>query len=344
MRDGWLPFGLVLLVGAAAPLACGQAFQLSGATGGGSSTATTGAGGAGGNTSATSTSGGASSGSVGSSTSTGMILGGPCALDAECKTVNDTLCGAGRCLQGKCVFKVLQNDGNSFSQIYGDCHVAKCSLAQLQNDKNNNDVYDDGNECTDDICTDGMPSNGPSAGNSCGANGVCNSLGACVQCTANDTTKCVGSKPHCVNGYCSAESCLNGVLDGTETDKDCGGPDCEPCGPGLHCNGAPDCSSDVCALPAPNAPDKLCLIAICSDGVKNGAETDIDCGGPGSGCPDTSRCVAGKHCSRPGDCNSGVCQAGVCKAPSCTDGVKNGTEKGVDCGALGCLVAKCPGG
>jgi hypothetical protein len=44
-------------------------------------------------------------------------------------------------------------------------------------------------------------------------------------------------------------SCFNGIQDGTETDVDCGGPDCGPC-------------------------------ATCDDGIKNGQETGIDCGGP----------------------------------------------------------------
>ena len=33
------------------------------------------------------------------------------------------------------------------------------------------------------------------------------------------------------------------------------------------------------------------------------------------------------------DCISGVCWAGKCQAPTCTDGVQNGEEGGVDCGA-----------
>jgi len=67
----------------------------------------------------------------------------------------------------------------------------------------------------------------------------------------------------------------------------------------------------------------------CSDGIKNGSETDVDCGG--STCP---KCANGKLCSAGGDCTSGFCSpTGVCAAaPSCTDGVQNGNETGVDCG------------
>ncbi len=51
----------------------------------------------------------------------------------------------------------------------------------------------------------------------------------------------------------------------------------------------------------------------CTDGVQNGNETDIDCGGP--------------------DCPA---------CPTCNDGVQNGNETGVDCGGPDC--APCGGG
>ena len=51
----------------------------------------------------------------------------------------------------------------------------------------------------------------------------------------------------------------------------------------------------------------------CSDGVQNGDETDIDCGGS---CPP---CGSGSSCSIPWDCESGVCAGNVCHAPTCSD-------------------------
>jgi hypothetical protein len=65
----------------------------------------------------------------------------------------------------------------------------------------------------------------------------------------------------------------------------------------------------------------------CSDGVKNGGESDIDCGG---GCP---ACDDGAGCATTDDCASGVCgQSRTCSAPTCSDGVTNGAEIGIDCG------------
>ena len=44
----------------------------------------------------------------------------------------------------------------------------------------------------------------------------------------------------------------------------------------------------------------------CSDGIKNGNETDIDCGGS---CP---RCITGYRCTTRNDCASGYCSGGTC--------------------------------
>ena len=75
----------------------------------------------------------------------------------------------------------------------------------------------------------------------------------------------------------------------------------------------------------------MCQAPTCSDNVKNGTETDIDCGG--SAC---KACVAGKGCAKGADCASGVCSWGKCAASSCTDKVKNGAETDVDCGGGTC--------
>jgi hypothetical protein len=73
----------------------------------------------------------------------------------------------------------------------------------------------------------------------------------------------------------------------------------------------------------------------CNDTVKNGGESDVDCGGTSS----CVRCGTNKTCTLAADCLSGVCTGGLCQAPTCTDLVKNGTETDVDCG--GSCTTKC---
>src|SRR5690606_30508793 len=104
------------------------------------------------------------------------------------------------------------------------------------------------------------------------------------------------------------------------------------------CTEGADCGSGVCG------DDGLCTGGACADGVHNGDETDVDCGGScDANCPDGGACQYGS------DCASNVCDAEdlVCLPPTCTDGAPNGDETDVDCGGscevdclsgLGCLA------
>jgi hypothetical protein len=52
----------------------------------------------------------------------------------------------------------------------------------------------------------------------------------------------------------------------------------------------------------------------CSDGVRNGKESDVDCGGD----TECARCPASSHCSIPSDCASGQCiLCPLCTVPLC---------------------------
>ena len=117
-------------------------------------------------------------------------------------------------------------------------------------------------------------------------------------------------------------NCADGLRNGDETDVDCGGPEasCGRCDAGEHCAAATDCASGVCTAGVCQAPS-------CTDTVKNGAETDVDCGGG-----TCAGCTQGEDCNIGSDCAGGVCNANVCQPESCTDTVKNGDETDVDCG------------
>ena len=64
----------------------------------------------------------------------------------------------------------------------------------------------------------------------------------------------------------------------------------------------------------------------CIDGVQNGDETDVDCGGSCNGCE------VDQTCAVDADCASLSCEATVCVAASCEDSKQNGSETDVDCG------------
>jgi len=90
---------------------------------------------------------------------------------------------------------------------------------------------------------------------------------------------------------------------------------------------APAMDAPTDAVPVSDAPFDA---AECSDGVKDGTETDKDCGGLCPPCQDSLRCA------QPTDCKSEVCTNFVCQVPSCTDGVPNGNETDADCGGPNC--------
>lgn len=328
MRSAWLSVGLVLLGAAGVPLACGEVFQSAGGTtsssGGG---ATTGMGGAGGGMMSSTDSASASS----SSATGGMI----CTTAKDCPGVT-TLCGQVTCTNGVCGLQKLQDDGPSFSQLYGDCHVDGCKNGQLITKVDDDDTYSDGNDCTIEDCDNGTPSTNVQVNSPCGSADHCSAAGACVACLKN--SDCAVLTQTCQGNRCVPLTCTDMLKGLSETDVDCGGP-CAPCEDSKFCGDPVDCKSKVCDYPSIGAPAKKCLLAVCTDGFENGQETDIDCGGPE--CP-TSKCQDGKGCTVAGDCKSGVCKEGLCKASTCIDGMKNGTETGIDCGS-NCPNA-CPGG
>ncbi len=76
----------------------------------------------------------------------------------------------------------------------------------------------------------------------------------------------------------------------------------------------------------------------CTDGVQNGDETGVDCGG--SACPPCATCTDGiQNGDETGvDCGGSACPP----CATCTDGIQNGDETGVDCGGSAC--PPCPVG
>ncbi|MBW3022547.1 hypothetical protein KY308_00395 [Candidatus Woesearchaeota archaeon] len=121
-------------------------------------------------------------------------------------------------------------------------------------------------------------------GEACMANSDCSSL-YCDQATST----------------CSEPSCDDAILNGYESDIDCGGLFCAKCDVDQKCSGNSDCVTGYCTF------DKVCAVPTCDDSVKNGNETDVDCGG--NAC---SRCSLGKGCLVDSDCLSNDCFSYEC--------------------------------
>lgn len=123
-----------------------------------------------------------------------------------------------------------------------------------------------------------------------------------VACTWESAGACTGE------GVCSpgavrttSTGCGLGEARVLECDSACAFTiEAQPCT--QTCTAPADCASRVCV-------DGFCRPPTCTDGIANGLESDVDCGGS-SPCP---RCLDGHLCPNgPSDCASALCVRGRC--------------------------------
>ncbi len=306
----------------------------------------------------------------------------------------------------------IQNGDETGIDCGGSCPNACATCTDGVQNGNETGVDCGGPDCAAcPTCTDGIQ-NGDETGIDCG--GSCPNT--CATCSdgiqnGNETGVDCGG-PACV----ACATCTDGIQNGNETGIDCGGPDCAPCNGGCsgtevtvsitldnypgettwnlkNANGvvivsggpygsAGSTISIVECLPNgcydftinDSYGDGICCaygqgsytvsstgtthasggqfgssevknfcigggpIPTCTDGVQNGNETGIDCGGPD--CPACPTCTDGiQNGNETGvDCGGPACAA----CATCSDGIQNGNETGVDCGGPDC--APCGGG
>lgn len=185
-------------------------------------------------------------------------------------------CTEDRCTDERCEHVELDGPAPNDVQIEGDCQVAVCRQGALVQDPDE-DPFEDGVTCTEDVCTAGVPSNPPVAGGIACETGVCDGTGTCSECFSN--------------AECTAPNT-------------CGGG-----GVAFTCG----CTPDTCLtleLSCGNAPNGCGGALDCDTQATDGNETDVDCGGPTTKC--ARRCGDSEACSVPSDCASGVCTGNAC--------------------------------
>lgn len=159
--------------------------------------------------------------------------------------------------------------------------------------------------CENMVCGDadrpaGLPCN-DDGGN------VCDGMGSCVECVVDmDCEAITDGACDTMTNTCLPAGCMDGLVNGMETDVDCGGPMCNPCMNTMDCMLASDCQSNLC--------NSMMLCEACTLDTDCLATEFCDAGGV---C--TPKGILGDACGDDDECTSGFCPGddGVCCDTTC---------------------------
>jgi hypothetical protein len=231
-------------------------------------------------------------------------------VDDECQT---RTCVAGVCAQ---TFTPLDTPLNASQQIAGDCEVDVCDGAGVvKTNIDNLDVPVDGNDCTKDVCTNGVPSNpNEDVNTACGAGGVlvCDANGVCVGC--NSDAQC-DADTACRDWTCNSTVCeFADAAKGTTSGIPQIPNDCQR----TQCNGFGQQETVVDDGDLPADDGIQCTFAQCNGGVGSHVNHLINtvCTQNGRFCDGGGTCVdcnKGSQCSGAGDCERDPCKANQCQ-------------------------------
>jgi hypothetical protein len=238
-----------------------------------------------------------------------------CLADADCGAPSE--CAVPKCVKGVCEAGALPANTPLSTQTPGDCIRRVCDgTGKTVDEPDDADVPNDGNDCTDDLCTAGVPSNPTAAtGTTCGngASMTCDGNGACNGCTI--ASDCSG-----VDDACRTRTCVAGVC----------GVAKQPPGTKLPSDAQTlgDCKAKACTdlglvgdVPENDPPaddGNPCTVSACVDGAPAHppAPQSTACAvGGGNVCDGSGSCVA---CNAALDCDLAV---GACQLKACVDHV-----------------------
>jgi hypothetical protein len=203
---------------------------------------------------------------------------------------SDTDCQQRSCTNHVCGISYQPATTAAAQQIPGDCHKVFCDgNGGYQTLVDDTDKPTDPDGCHPGICANGVGSNG----------------------IAPNSTPCG-----------TALACLNGACSGCTMDNQCTAP--STCGGGGMANVC-GCTPTVTSCSGTNPtttcgtiPNGCGQTINCNDGVKDGGETDVDCGGGSTAMGACSqKCGQGKQCKVDTDCSTGHCADGVCCDTAC---------------------------
>ena len=188
-----------------------------------------------------------------------------CLANSDCGTPTDCrtpVCSA----EGTCGYSYTPEGTLVTALPTGDCKKTVCdgggNTTLVADDL---DLPVDGKDCTDDLCTAGVPSNPPVSARTHCSGGLCNGTGVCVECLVG--SDCPGTPTTCRTPVCSAGGACGfsdapeGTVVTVEPARDCqmvvcnggGGTTFAPDNSDLPIDGN-DCTDDVCTAGAPSNP------------------------------------------------------------------------------------------
>lgn len=292
-----------------------------------------------------------------------------------------TVCQDAACASHQCaiVDRMSGAPADAGAQTKGDCAIVTCDGTGAANPPtpDNGDPFIDGNDCTNDLCVGGVPSNPPTAaGASCGVGGTCNGAGSCTGANKPLGSVCsVGSEcasQLCVDGVCCGEGCggaceacsgsstaeadgtCGAILAGQDPDVECpNGETCGPAGCTFQCGAQPSPPGGTCPMACTGGcSNGVCIIDCNASSACSGAQIvcppgfdcQVLCGGTGScsnasvACPERYACDV--VCG--GSCTNLnlACDTGVCSLSCGAGAVCSGATVG--CGDSSC-AASCNG-
>jgi hypothetical protein len=277
--------------------------------------------------------------STSSSSSGGTGGTSACTTPADCPG-SDGACAVRTCIAGVCGVDLAPAGFLAGAQTSGDCQQVVCdgdgNVTTVADDA---DVPADGDPCTLDVCTHGVPSHADApAGTACGANGqlACDGHGTCVGCAQDAdcgvSTACASYACDTVSGLCTVSYVPSGQGDpGGQTTGDCRALVCNGSGGTLSIADdadAPDdgnpCTIDGCATGQPvHTPESAG--AACGNGFL--------CDGAGQ----CQACLADADCGASSACATRACVGGTCVTTFVPSGQGDpGGQVAGDCQRLVC--------
>ncbi len=228
----------------------------------------------------------------------GICVG--CSDNGDCSP--STTCATWSCntsnQQCEVVYAVAQTPLPAAQQQSGDCQRLVCNgTGGLSTQNDNADVFDDGNACTTDSCSQGSPIHTDRPLNTVCAGGFCNATGTCVQC--NSAGQCPPGANACQVADCAANLCTivfraSGYVIAMQTPGDC---------KTAVCNGSGAITSQTTSSDVPPDDGNDCTSSVCVGSTPTHQWLyGTPCSGGFCSSGGCVECLQSSHCPSSGEC------------------------------------------